>query len=188
MTSLQEQILAYQPYNQNEQSDKALILQCMESFPDVLTRQNLICHFTSSSWIVNPAHTKALLIYHNIEQTWMWTGGHADGESNMFDVALREAKEETSLNSLRALSKDFFSLEVFAVPPHIRRGEFVSAHLHLNCGFLLEADENEAFKIKSDENSGIRWADFSEIIAKSQKGTMSPHYASLIERLEKLGY
>ncbi len=188
MTSLREQILTYRPYNQREESDKALILRCMESFPDVLTRQNLICHFTSSSWIVNLAHTKALLIYHNIEQTWMWTGGHADGESDMLDVALREAKEETSLNNLRALSEEIFSLEVFAVPPHIRKGEFVGAHLHLNCGFLLEAKESEVFKIKPDENSGIRWADFSEIIAKSQNGTMSPHYASLIERLEKLGY
>lgn len=188
MTSLQEQILAYQPYNQREESDKALILRCIEVFPDVLTRQNLICHFTSSAWIVNPDRTKALLIYHNIEQTWMWTGGHADGESDMFSVALREAKEETGLNNIRALSEEIFSLEVFAVPAHIRRGEFVSSHLHLNCGFLLEVGENEVFRIKPDENSGIRWADFSEIITKSQNGTMSPHYASLIERLEKLGY
>lgn len=185
MERLREQILAYEPQNQREEADKVLVLRCMETFPDTLTRENSICHFTASNWIVNPERTKALMIYHNIEQMWMWTGGHADGESNLLEVALREAKEETGLGSVRALSEEIFSLEVFPVPPHVRKGEFVSAHLHLNCGFLLEADGREAFRIKPDENSGVRWISFGNIIAGVKAGTMSPHYAGLIKRLEK---
>lgn len=182
MEHLLAQVQAYQPQTQREESDKALILRCVETFSDVLTRQNTICHFTASNWIVNPERTKALMIYHNIEQMWMWTGGHADGESNLLKVALREAREETSLENVQPLSNEIFSLEVFAVPPHVRKGEFVSSHLHLNCGFLLEADEHEFYKIKPDENSGIRWVDFAEIIKNVENGKMSPHYAGLIER------
>lgn len=183
MEQLQSKIQNYIPQNRREEADKALILRAMEIFPDTLTRENKICHFTASNWIVNPECTKALLIFHNIEQKWMWTGGHADGESDLVKVALREAQEETSLKQLRLLSDEIFSLEVFAVPAHVRRGEFVSAHLHLNCGFLLEADEQEAFKVKPDENSGIRWVDFAEIMAGAKNGGMSSHYAGLIERL-----
>ncbi len=185
MDQLQKQILNYVPQNRREAADKALILRCMETFKDTLTRENTICHFTASSWVVNAERTKALMIYHNIEQMWMWTGGHADGEADLLAVALREASEETGLSSVRPLIGDVFDLEVFGVPPHVRRGEFVSSHLHLNCGFLLEADENEVFRAKPDENSGVCWIDFEEIIEKSKEGSMSPHYPGLIERVRK---
>lgn len=186
MDELKHQISTYTPQTQREKSDQALILKCIESFPNVLTRDNSICHLTASNWIINPSRSKALMAYHNINQIWMWTGGHADGESDLLSVALREANEETSLKNIRPLSNKIFSLEVFSVPPHIRKGNFVSAHLHLNCSFLLEADEHEPFKIKPDENSGIRWMDLDEIATESNNGKMSPHYASLVERTRNL--
>ena len=185
MIDLKSQISAYTPHTEREKSDKALILHCIDIFPDILTRNNPICHFTASNWIVNPEHTKAFMLYHNIEQTWMWSGGHADGESNLLSVALREAKEETSLN-VRPISKEIFSLEVFAVPPHIRKGKFVSAHLHLDCSFLLEANENDKFQVKPDENSAMRWMTFEEIITEINNGKMSPHYKTLIEKCKDL--
>lgn len=185
MECLKKQIQAYKPRAQREVADRALILHAMEVFPDTLTRENKFCHFTASSWVVNPERTKALLIFHNIQQKWMWTGGHADGKSDLAKVALCETQEETSLRGIRLLSDEIFSLEVLEVAAHMRRGKFVNAHLHLNCGFLLEADEQETFKIKDDENSGIRWVDFEEIIAGSKSGAMSSHYAGLIERLKR---
>ncbi len=184
MDSLKSQIVAYIPSTERETSDKALILHCIETFPDVLTRNNPICHFTSSCWIVNPKRTKALILFHNIEQAWMWPGGHADGESNLLSVALREAKEETNL-PVHPISKEIFSMEVFAVPPHIRKGKFVSSHLHLNCSFLLEASEEDSYRIKPDENSSIRWMTFGEIMAEIDRNHMSPHFENLIERCKK---
>lgn len=182
MDNLKTQILAYTPYTEREKSDKSLILHCIETFPDTLTRENQICHFTASNWIVNPKRTKALMLYHNIQQMWMWSGGHADGDTNLLAVALREASEETSLKDIHPLDTKIFSLEVFAVPPHVRKGKFVSSHLHLNCGFILEANETEPFQIKPDENSGIRWMDFAEIITGIDKHHMSPHYENLIRK------
>ena len=183
MDNLKAQIISYIPKTEREAADKALILQAIETFPDVLTRENVICHFTASNWIINAKHNKALMIHHNIENKWMWTGGHADGENNLLSVALREAHEETSLEHIKPLSTEIFSLEVLNAPPHIKNGKFVSAHLHLDCSFLLEADERENFKIKPDENSAIRWIDFAEILTEVKAGTMSPHYPSLIERV-----
>ena len=79
---IKEQIEKYIPYNEQEVSDKQLMLEYINKFNDVLTRDNKMCHFTASNWIVNKDRTKVLMIYHNIYKSWAWTGGHADGDSN----------------------------------------------------------------------------------------------------------
>lgn len=188
MLNLKSQIENYIPYDEREASDRELILQCLEAFPDVLTRENRICHLTASCWVVNHEHTKVLMLFHNLQQHWMWPGGHADGESDLAAVAKREVMEETSLSSAQLTSDEFFSLEVFAVPAHIRRGKLVSSHLHLNASYLFEADESEIFKIKPDENSAIRWMTFADIIAAAKAGKMSDHYQKLIDKTPKTHY
>ncbi len=182
MQNLISQISNYHPSNRREFSDRNLILHCLNTFSDVLTRENPICHLTASSWVVNYNHTKALMLFHNIMQTWMWPGGHADGEENLAEVALREVQEETNLTSARLLENTIFSLEVFSVPPHFRHSSYISSHLHLNCSFLLEADENEVFKVKPDENSAIRWIPFIEIEKSIREKTMEDHYQKLINK------
>lgn len=188
MTSLRSQIEDFKPYDERETSDRELILRCMGTFDDVLTRENTICHFTASCWVVNHERTKALMLFHNIEQIWMWPGGHADGEINLAEVAEREVREETNLSSTRLLDDKFFDLEVFAVPPHVRREKFVSSHIHLNLGYIFEADENEKFQVKPDENSAIRWMTFEDIIAAAKAGKMSDHYQKLIDKTRQTHY
>lgn len=188
MELLKSQIKDFKPYDQREASDQRLILSCIDIFPNVLTRENSICHFTASCWVVNREHTKALMLFHNIEQLWMWPGGHADGESNLAKVAECEVSEETSLLSAHLIDNNIFDMEVFAVPPHVRHGKFVSSHLHLNLGYVFEADETEIFRIKPDENSAIRWMSFEEILANSKAGKMSSHYQKLIDKTPKTTY
>lgn len=101
---LREQLENYMPYNEQEKNDKKLLLEYIDSFDNILTRENELCHFTASNWIVNKERTKVLMAYHNIYKSWAWTGGHADGESDLLNVALREANEETGLNNLKVLS------------------------------------------------------------------------------------
>ena len=105
---LRELIENYKPYNEQEKCDKELILEYMDTFDDVLTRDNKMCHFTASNWIVNKERTKVLMIYHNIYDSWAWTGGHADGDSDLLHVALKEANEETSLKNLKVLNDGIF--------------------------------------------------------------------------------
>ena len=103
--SLREQIENYIPYNAEEEKDKEMMLKYMDIFEDVLTRKNEIGHFTSSAWAVNPDRTKVLMIYHNIYQSWGWTGGHCDGEEDVLSVAIRELKEETGITHVRPIQK-----------------------------------------------------------------------------------
>ena len=56
-------------------------------------------------------------------------------------MALREAKEETGLTELRPLWDGIFSIQVLDVDHHVKRGQYVASHLHLDCCYLWQADE-----------------------------------------------
>ena len=184
--NIREQIENYKPYNEQEENDKDMMLQYIDTFKDVLTRENRMCHFTASNWIVNKERTKVLMIYHNIYKSWAWTGGHADGDSDLLHVALKEANEETSLKNLKVLSDGIFAIEILTVDSHIKRGKFVPSHLHLDCCFLLEADENEVLKIKEDENSGVEWVDIDKVDVITNEEKMKTIYRKLNEKLKLL--
>lgn len=186
LNGLKEQIEHFEPFNEQERADKEMMLEYINTFTDVLTRENKMCHFTASNWIVNKERTKVLMIYHNIYQSWAWTGGHADGDGNLLHVALKEAQEETGLNHLKVLKQEIYSLEILTVDSHIKRGNFVPSHLHLDCCYLLEADENEQLKVKEDENSGVKWIDINKVIKITNEPKMIPIYQKLNDKLIKL--
>ncbi len=163
MEKLRHAIEDYRPACEQEERDKAVILAFLDANPDCLTRNNQIAHFTASSWIVNERRDKVLMAYHNIYDSWAWTGGHADGEADLLHVAVREAMEETGITSVRPVREEPCSLEIITVDGHVKRGAYVASHLHLNLTYLLEADESQELTIKADENSGVRWIPVSEL-------------------------
>ncbi len=167
--TLEEQLAAFIPFNEQEAQDRTLILHCLKTEPDIFTRQNRLAHMTASAWIVNASRTKALMAYHNLYHSWSWLGGHADGERDLLRVAMREACEESGLRSVRPVSEAIFSVESLTVDGHEKRGEYVSSHLHLNVTYLLEADEYGALAIKPDENSDVRWFPLADAPAASSE-------------------
>ena len=181
--NLEEQLKNYIPYNEQEKKDKEMMLKYIETFKDVFTRKNEMCHFTASNWIVNKERTNVLMIYHNIYNSWAWTGGHADGDNDLLNVALREANEETGLKNIKILSNGIFGIQILTVDSHIKRGEFVPSHLHLDCCFLLEADENDELRIKADENSGVKWININEAVQLTNEEKMKPIYKKLNEKI-----
>ncbi len=125
------------------------------------------------------------MIYHNIYKSWAWTGGHADGDNDLLHVALKEAEEETGLKNLKLLSNGIYGIQIVTVDSHIKRGKFVPSHLHLDCCFLLEADEDEVVRIKEDENSGVQWIDIDKAVEVTNEEKMKPIYRKLNEKLCK---
>lgn len=183
--NLYEEIKDYQPYNEQEEKDRMMMLDFMNRNPDCLLRSNTAAHFTASSWVVNPSKTKILMVYHNIYHSWSWTGGHADGEENLSAVAMRELCEETGIKKARLLSDDIFSLETLTVDGHSKRSQYVSSHLHLNLTYLIEADESDSLLVKPDENSGVKWFTFEEAVKVVSEPWMTEHiYKKLHEKIK----
>ncbi|SET55121.1 NUDIX hydrolase [[Clostridium] polysaccharolyticum] len=183
---LREQIEQYTPFNEQEEKDKQYILACMDKNFDIFLRENAVTHLTASAWIVNKERTRVLMVYHNIYNSWSWLGGHADGETDLLKVALKEAKEESGITHVKPVQDDIFSLEVLTVDGHVKKGNYVSSHLHLNVTYLLEADENENLTVKPDENSGVAWFTLDEAVKASSEEWFREHiYNKLNKKLIK---
>jgi len=180
---LREIIECYVPCCEQEENDRRMMLRYMDIFDDTLLRTNETAHFTASAWVVNKERNKLLMVYHNIYNSWSWTGGHADGEEDMLSIALREVQEETGLESVQAVSDDVFSLEILTVNAHFKKGRYVVPHLHLNLTYLIEADEAQMLKIKPDENSGVKWFGPDEAVEASVEPDMRVIYRKLNNKL-----
>ena len=179
---LYDEISAYVPYDEKEQVDKETMLKYIENNEDVLTRDNNIAHFTASAWITNKDRTKVLMIHHNIYNSWGWTGGHADGDSDLLEVAIKEAKEETGIRNVRPIIDDICCIDILTVKGHIKKGKYVAPHLHLSVAYVLEADETEEVKVKEDENSGVKWVDIDKVLELTDEEHMKDVYSKLINK------
>ena len=99
-------------------------------------------------------------------------------------VHQRELKEETGVENVKILKNDIFSLEIICVNGHVKRGNYVPSHVHLNLTYLLEVDENELLKIKADENSGVKWIDINDIeTVVNEKWVLENVYKKIIDKL-----
>ncbi|MDU4753062.1 MAG: NUDIX hydrolase [Clostridium butyricum] len=179
-----DEIRKYIPYNTQEEKDKELILKCINVYDNLLFRQNPIAHITSSGYIVNKDRTKVLMIHHNIYKTWAWTGGHADGDPDLIHVAIKEAIEETGVKHFHVVSEKILSLDVLTVDGHIKKGHYVSSHLHLSLAYLLECNENDKLIVKEDENSGVMWIPINEIDKYSNEPYMINLYNKFNEKIK----
>lgn len=181
------QIENYRPVNEQEIADMAAIRNLRKQFANaLLTRENTVAHLTASGFIVNESCTKTLMIHHNIYHSWGWTGGHADGDADLRRVALKEAAEETGVSRLRPLSEEIAAIDLLPVRGHIKRGRYVSAHLHITASYILVADDAQTPRSNPEENSGARWLPLAEIDAYCSEAHMLAVYAKLTKRAREL--
>lgn len=181
-----KEIEQYMPYNEQEEKDKEMMLEYIKLFDAILTRKCEIAHFTASAFVLNQTRDKVLMIYHNIYQSWAWTGGHADGEEELLAVAIKEVKEETGVKQVIPILDTNISLEILPVWGHVKKGKYVSSHQHLNLTYLLQVDEKETLQIKEDENSGVKWIPIDRIKEYSTENNIHPTYDKIIEKIGTL--
>lgn len=164
MNKLREMIANYRPYSEQEEKDQLLMLQFIDAFgKKALDRDCPGGHFTASGFIFNKDRTKTLMCEHLVDHSLAWLGGHADGMSDMLKRAELEINEESGITRFSPINGQIGGLTVIAIPGHIKRGVYVSSHIHLDVAYAFEADENEAIVYQKEENSGVRWVTFEEM-------------------------
>lgn len=148
---------------QSHISDFAEEQKFVFSFIELLTHQDcfqrthLPGHITGSTWILNKGKTRTLLVNHAKLNKWVQPGGHADGEENILNVALREAEEETGLKNFKSSGK-IFDVDIHLIP---ERKDFPE-HFHYDIRFLVEADDQEQI-IVSEESHDVQWIDLNDL-------------------------
>jgi 8-oxo-dGTP pyrophosphatase MutT (NUDIX family) len=108
-------------------------------------------HFTGSAWLVNASGARVLLTHHRKLNKWLQLGGHADGESDLAAVALREAGEESGLCDL-IVERRIFDVDRHWIP---ERGD-EPGHWHYDVRYVVRANSYDAFVV-SEESLDLAW-------------------------------
>src|SRR5579863_7317385 len=69
-----------------------LFRDLMSAHADAAERARVSGHLTGSAWLVSKDSERVLLTHHRKLNRWLQPGGHADGDSELARVALREAE------------------------------------------------------------------------------------------------
>lgn len=156
--SILQLLKGYQPLDDHDREQAHRLTEFIQIHPECFERTLLSGHITGSAWVVDGSHKRVLLTHHKKLNKWLQLGGHADGEPDILQVALREAKEESGLSNIRPLSSDIFDLDVHAIPA--RAGE--PAHYHYDIRFLFEAGDSTPFVV-SDESINLAWIEIDRV-------------------------
>lgn len=151
----------------NEAHEVERYITFVERHSDCFERSQLAGHVTGSAWLVNTSGTHVLLTHHRKLNRWLQLGGHADGQTDVLEVALREAREESGIQQIIALDAQLFDIDIHEIPA--RQNE--PAHFHYDARFALQVSESDAF-IVSDESHALAWIEISAMPQHTDDASM----------------
>ncbi len=129
-------------------------------------------HFTASCWLVDLTGERVLLTHHKKLGRWLQLGGHADGDQDLANVALREAGEESGLTAL-SITPKIFDLDVHEIPARAND----PVHLHWDVRFVIRASTEDF--LLSEESLALAWVDIATLAADASAD------ASLVRMAQK---
>jgi 8-oxo-dGTP pyrophosphatase MutT (NUDIX family) len=170
----------------------------VRSTPECYERSHQAGHITGSALVVSLEKDAVLLTHHKKLNKWLQLGGHSDGHPLTWEVALREAEEESGLapltlfgstgewQSLRSVwsrwgdRPSVKDADQDLLPPYLpfdvdvheipaRRGE--PHHLHYDVRYLIFADQTVPLGI-SDESHDLKWVPLREVPSLTNEPSM----------------
>jgi 8-oxo-dGTP pyrophosphatase MutT (NUDIX family) len=115
-------------------------------------------HITGSAWVVNADGSEILLTHHRKLNCWLQLGGHADGESDVLSVAIKEAEEESGLCGFQHLGEGIFDIDIHPIPARPNEPE----HFHYDVRYVLRVEGCVEYTV-SDESHDLRWVKPHEV-------------------------
>lgn len=158
-TELLDDVRAHRPLDERERAMRDRLAAFLEEHGLRSFERSLgPGHVTASAWIVDPERTQAVLLHHRKLERWLQVGGHVDGDPDVRRAALREAREESGLRTLRLIAEPIYDIDVHRIPA---RG-FEPEHDHYDLRFALEADPREPL-VRNEESHDVRWIALSDL-------------------------
>lgn len=124
----------------------------LESTADGMWRSSYPDHVTAGTLVVDISGDHVLLNLHRKAGRWFHFGGHCeDGDATLFDVARREAHEESGVDAIR-FHPEPVQLDEHSVPFCGARGDVN----HLDVRYVGAA-ERSTEAVVSEESLAVRW-------------------------------
>jgi len=155
--SLDAALRHYHDQWQGEGGQVARFVEFLHSHADVFRRSHLEGHLTGSAWLASADGERVLLMHHRKLGRWLQPGGHADGDTDLARVALREAQEETGVAGL-CVEGGIFDLDLHRIPA---RGD-EPEHWHYDVRYVVRAAADESFAV-NEESLGLAWKSVREL-------------------------
>ena len=160
-SELLDDMRGYRPFDDRERAMRDQLLAFIEAHGSRAFERSLEPgHVTASAWIVDPGRTQTVLLHHRKLDRWLQLGGHVDGDPDVRRSALREAREESGLRTLRLITESIYDLDVHRISARGAEPE----HLHFDVRFALEADPREPL-VRNAESHDVRWIALSDLEA-----------------------
>jgi 8-oxo-dGTP pyrophosphatase MutT (NUDIX family) len=134
----------------------------VEGHADCFLRTCRPGHITGAAWILSADRRRCLLTHHRKLDRWLQMGGHDNGEWQVEEVALREAREESGLTGFDFVPIDGMlmplDVDVHQIPARYDdAGRLIEdAHEHHDVRFLLVAHSGQQAHC-SDESHDVAW-------------------------------
>ena len=157
-TSLEDALRDYWRRWPLEETIVALFVELLDEGVEAFRRERLAGHFTSGVWLVSTDGARVLMTHHRKLERWLQLGGHADGDTDMARVALKEAQEESGLRGLSVEGDSIFDLDRHWIPE--RKG--VPGHWHYDVRYVVRAGADENYVV-SDESHDLAWRSIMEL-------------------------
>lgn len=150
--NLLQKLHEYIPQEAPEIAAKERIVSFVEREPNCFERSLECGHITASAWLVSRDFSKALLMLHTKLGIWVQLGGHSDGNPDVLAVAIQEAREESGIQGIRAVSDKIFDLDVHLIPS----SPGIKEHHHYDIRFLLQVATDEEV-VQNRESKALQW-------------------------------
>jgi len=145
-------LLAHQTADSLESADVEQAISLLAEQEFFWQADNGRNHLTASCWILNPSADAILLLHHRKLDRWLQPGGHIeDCDNSWLEAALREAREETGIESFQLLQEGIFDFDIHTIPA---RGD-IPEHKHFDARFLLQAQQTNLNL--SEESNDLQW-------------------------------
>lgn len=153
----------FAPADASEKDSVAATIAFIQAEPDAFHRHLKKGHVCGSALLVGYGGDKVLLMFHKGLGRWLHFGGHADGEENIANVAMRETIEESGIENVTLLSDGIVDVDVHIIPDRPSKNE--AEHPHYDIRYVFQTDETD-FALTDGGVSDLQWVGWDEALAR----------------------